>query len=117
MIYLILSLLVLTAGIIYWRYFYTYSKGYQTGLLQKFSYKGNVIKTYEGEMVVNSVPGNTYVAPTAERFYFSVTDNSLAELVNTLLGQMVVVHYKQKNGILFWHGSSEYLVDSIKRMT
>jgi hypothetical protein len=29
---------------------------------------------------------------------------------------MVIVHYKQKNGVLFWHGDSEYLVDSVKRL-
>ncbi|PKK94484.1 MAG: hypothetical protein CVV60_06170, partial [Tenericutes bacterium HGW-Tenericutes-5] len=32
----------------YWKYFYTYSTGYRAGLLQKFSRKGNIIKTYEG---------------------------------------------------------------------
>jgi len=29
---------------------------------------------------------------------------------------MVIVHYKQKNGRLFWNGDSPYLVDSVKRI-
>jgi hypothetical protein len=33
---------------IWWHYYYSYSEGYRYGLLQKFSHKGNLFKTYEG---------------------------------------------------------------------
>ena len=100
---------------IYVRYFYTYSDGYRAGLLQKFSHKGNLIKTYEGEMILSSVTGNSNVAIASEKFYFSVTDKKLADQLDTIQGQMVIVHYLQKNGSLFWHGESPYLVDGVKR--
>ena len=115
--YLIFTFTVIILGIfIYWKYFYTYSDGYRAGLLQKFSHKGNIIKTYEGEMILSSVSSNTNVVLASEKFYFSVTNKNLAQKLDTIQGQMVIVHYKQKNGVLFWHGDSEYLVDSVKRL-
>jgi len=114
--FVILTLfLVCSCFFIYARYFYTYSDGYRAGLLQKFSHKGNLIKTYEGEMILSSVIGNSNVAIASEKFYFSVTDKKLADQLDTIQGQMVIVHYLQKNGSLFWHGESPYLVDGVKR--
>ncbi|MGA3015372.1 MAG: hypothetical protein ABSD71_15215 [Bacteroidales bacterium] len=115
-LFLFLTLILIIAGIsIYWKYFYTYSDGYRAGLLQKFSHKGNIFKTYEGEMILSSVTSNTNVALASEKFYFSVTRKNLAQQLDTIQGQMVIVHYLQKNGALFWRGESEYLVDSVKR--
>ncbi len=99
---------------IYGKYYYTYSDGYRAGLLQKFSHRGNIIKTYEGEMILSSVASNQNVAIASEKFYFSVTSKNLANQLDTIQGQMVIVHYQQKNGALFWHGNSEYIVDSVK---
>ena len=115
--YVILTLFVIVSGIyIYGKYFYTYSDGYRAGLLQKFSHRGNLIKTYEGEMILSSVSSNSNVVLASEKFYFSVTKNSLAQKLDTMQGQMVIVHYLQKNGATFWRGDSEYLVDSVKRI-
>ena len=115
-IFAILTLFLIGSALfIYGKYFYTYSDGYRAGLLQKFSRKGNLIKTYEGEMILSSVTGNSNVAIASEKFYFSVTDQKLADQLDTIQGQMVIVHYIQKNGALFWHGESPYLVDGVKR--
>lgn len=113
--YIISAFVVITFGaFIYWKYIYTYSTGYRAGLLQKFSHKGNFIKTYEGEMILSSVSSTANVALASEKFYFSVTDSKLAQTLDTIQGQMVIVHYKQKNGVLFWNGESVYFVDSVK---
>jgi hypothetical protein len=113
---LIALIVIITGTVIYFKYFYTYSNGYRAGLLQKFSHKGNIIKTYEGEMILSSVTSNSNVALASEKFYFSVTNANLAQQLDTIQGRMVIVHYKQKNGVLFWHGDSEYLVDSVKHI-
>ena len=111
-----LLILVLVGGaiFIYWKYFYTYSEGYRAGLLQKFSSKGAVFKTYEGEMILSSVSSNRDVALASEKFLFTMTNKSLIRQFDTLQGDMVIVHYRQKNGTLFWRGDSEYLVDSVR---
>jgi len=53
--YALAVVVILSSIFIYWKYFYTYSTGYRAGLLQKFSHKGNIIKTYEGEMILSSI--------------------------------------------------------------
>jgi hypothetical protein len=105
---------IVIAVFIYWKYFYTYSEGYRAGPLQKFSRKGNIVKTYEGEMILSSVISSNDVALASEKFYFSVSNQALAKRLDTIQGQKVLVHYRQRNGVLFWRGDTKYLVDSVK---
>lgn len=115
--FVIVALIVVSGGIfMYWKYYYTYSEGYRAGLLQKFSHKGNFFKTYEGELILSSITSSTNVALASEKFYFSVTRKKLAQQLDTLQGRMVIVHYQQKNGKISWHGDSEYIVNSVKRV-
>ena len=109
-----LVVLLILAGFIYWRYYFTYSDGERNGLLQKFSHKGNLFKTYEGEIISNAVSGNLNMPIALEKFAFSVTDEALAKKINTLQGRHVVVHYQQKKSAAFWRGDSEYIVDSVR---
>jgi hypothetical protein len=112
---IITLVVILILGVfIFWKYFYTYSEGYRAGLLQKFTHKGNIFKTYEGELILSSVTSNTNVALASEKFNFSVTNDSLASVLDTLQGQFVIVHYKQKNGKLPWKGDTPYFVDEAK---
>jgi hypothetical protein len=114
MFWLATLFLILTAALIYWKYFFTYSEGYRAGLLQKFSHKGNFVKTYEGEMILSSVISSNDIALASEKFFFSVTNKTLAAHLDTIQGQKVLVHYRQKNGVLFWRGDTKYHVDSVK---
>jgi hypothetical protein len=111
--WLLILIIIFGAGFVYWKYFYTYSQGYRAGLLQKFSSKGALFKTYEGEMILSSVSSNREVALASEKFLFSMINKSLVRQFDTLQGDMVIVHYRQKNGIVFWRGDSPYLVDSV----
>jgi hypothetical protein len=107
-------IVIFAAGFIYWKFFYTYSEGYRAGLLQKFSSKGTLFKTYEGEMILSSVSSTRDVALASEKFLFTLTNKTLIRQFDTLQGNMVIVHYRQKNASAFWRGDSEYLVDSVK---
>ncbi|MBL0181554.1 MAG: hypothetical protein IPP96_04330 [Chitinophagaceae bacterium] len=103
-------ILLVVAGIFgYWKYFYTYSDGYRSGLLQKLSHKGNIFKTYEGELVQRSIVSTGNVAIASEKFFFSVTSDSVAKVMMNFEGRNVRLHYKQKNGTLPWRGESEYI--------
>jgi hypothetical protein len=112
--WLLIVIVVIGGTFLYWKYFYTYSEGYRAGLLQKFSSKGTLFKTYEGEIILSSVSSNRDVALASEKFLFSMTNKSLVRQFDTLQGNMVIVHYIQKNGKVFWRGDSEYLVDSVR---
>ncbi len=112
--WIIALLVIIICVFIYVKYFYTYSEGYRSGLLQKFTSKGLLFKTYEGELIQSSVSSTRDVTLASEKFQFSVTNKSLLREFETLQGDMVIVHYRQKNGTLFWRGESPYLVDSVR---
>ena len=112
--YAFLGILLTLAGFIYWKYYYTYSSGNRYGLLQKFSHKGNLFKTYEGEMILSSVRGNYNVPLASEKFFFSVSDKNVAGQLMNMQGKFVTVHYKEKNGAVSWRGDTKYIVDSVK---
>lgn len=81
--------------------------------MQKFSNKGTFFKTYEGEMILSSVASTRDIALASEKFQFTVTNRALVRQFDTLQGDNVIVHYKAKNGVVFWRGDSKYLVDSV----
>jgi hypothetical protein len=108
----LLLLLLVGGSLFWWKYYYTYSDGYRSGLLQKLSHKGNLMKTYEGELVMSSVASTNNVALASEKFYFSIAKDSIAKSLMNLEGKRVRLHYEQKNGKLPWRGESEYIVDA-----
>lgn len=88
---------------------WSYSTGVRAGILQKFSDKGWVCKTWEGELAMTTVPG---VAPTL--WSFTVRDASVAKQVGAALGKRVVLHYREHRGVpTQCFGDTPYFVDSI----
>lgn len=115
LIWTIVLLGLLALGLfLYYHYSFTYSEGNRFGLLQKFSRKGNVFKTYEGELILSSVSSNNNVPIASEKFFFSVADKGVAERLLQLEGHRVSLHYTEKKGTLFWRGESRYIVDGVK---
>jgi hypothetical protein len=88
----------------------SYSDGDRSGLLQKFSRKGWVCKTYEGELAMSYAPG---LAPTI--WDFSVRDDAVATKVNEALGKKVVLHYTEHRGVpTECFGETQYYVDGVR---
>ena len=73
---------------------WTYSTGERAGWVQKFSNKGWLCKTWEGEMAMVSMPG-----ATTEKFLFTVWDDRVAGEINKVMGKRVSLHYEEKMGI------------------
>jgi hypothetical protein len=89
---------------------WSYSHGERAGYVQKFSQKGWVFKTWEGELAMVSMPGTT-----PEKFYFSVRNDSVAAHINASLGGRVAVVYDQHTGVpLNWWGETEYFVTDVR---
>lgn len=110
-------LVLLVSFYVYWNYYNTYSEGNRSGILQKFSKKGNVFKTYEGELIMSSIAttGNTTIA--SEKFYFSVKDETLANSMFAFEGKHVTVTYQQKRKHFSWDGETDYFVTGIRADT
>jgi hypothetical protein len=78
--------------------------------VQKFSRKGFVFKTWEGELAMVSVPGTS-----PEKFYFSVRADSVADRINQAMGRKVAMSYEQHIGLpVNWFGETEYFVTNVK---
>lgn len=88
---------------------WNYSEGERAGILQKFSEKGWVCKTYEGELAMTSVPG---VMPIL--WEFSVRDDRVAGQLRAAIGTHVALHYTEHRGVPgSCFGETGYFVDSV----
>jgi hypothetical protein len=88
---------------------FSYSEGERAGILQKFSRKGWICKTYEGELAMSIVPG---VTPTI--WNFSVRDEDVVPQLYAALGKRVVLHYKEHRGVpTSCFGSTAYFVERV----
>ncbi|CAN1505918.1 hypothetical protein MCEORH2_00667 [Methylophilaceae bacterium] len=88
---------------------WVYSSGERAGYVQKFSLKGYLCKTWEGEIVLVSMPGTQ-----AEKFFFTVHDDAVAKKVNESMGLRVKIHYQEHQGIpSSCFGETAYFVDEL----
>jgi hypothetical protein len=69
---------------------WSYSEGDRAGVLQKFSRKGWICKSYEGELAQYIVSG---VAP--QIWNFTVRDEKVAEQLRSVVGAKVQLHYAE----------------------
>ena len=89
---------------------WSYSSGERAGYVQKFSKKGWLCKTWEGEMALVSMPGTV-----AEKFYFTVRDDALAKQINESIGKRVALSYDQHKFVpSSCFGDTEYFIGGIK---
>ena len=88
---------------------WVYSSGERAGYVQKFSLKGYLCKTWEGEIVLVSMPGTQ-----AEKFLFTVQDEAVAKKLNDSMGLRVKIHYQEHKGIpSSCFGETAYFVDDL----
>lgn len=101
---------ILLIAVIYYAvlYFVPYSQGTRAGELIKFSYRGVVVKTYEGE-ISQGISG-------AQIFSFSVLDKK-EEVIKKLKkyqGEYVELTYIERFGSLSIWGDTKYFVTGVE---
>jgi hypothetical protein len=92
--------------------YYTYSEGNRAGKLIKFSNKGYVFKTHEGDLNLGGIT-TTNGGLMNQLWQFSVVDEEVARQLSSMEGKEITLHYKEKLRTLPWRGDSKYIVDSI----
>jgi hypothetical protein len=98
------------AGYVWSTLHINYSEGERAGYVQKFSRKGWVCKTWEGELAMMNLPGTM-----PELFHFSVRDPAVAVRLNQTLGQRVRLHYEQHKGVPSdCFGETEYFITQVE---
>ena len=89
---------------------YSYSDGSRAGYIQKFSNKGWICKSYEGELAMTTVPG---VAPVL--WDFTVRDEKIASQLTQVMGKRLVLHYKEYRYLpTTCFGETPYFVDHVE---
>ncbi|MBA2669380.1 MAG: hypothetical protein H0U67_03300 [Gemmatimonadetes bacterium] len=91
---------------------FAYSTGERAGYVQKFSQKGWLCKTWEGELAMVNLPG-----AMPEIFHFSVRDDAVARQLNITMGERVTLHYQQHRGVpTNCFGETQYFVTQVRRV-
>ncbi len=89
---------------------WSYSAGERAGYVQKFSTKGWICKTWEGEMAMVTMPGTV-----AEKFFFTVREDAVAEQINATVGRRVVLSYEEHKWVPFsCFGDTGHFVTGVK---
>jgi hypothetical protein len=94
---LVIGIVVLAAAAAGWFAIalnWNYSAGERAGWVQKFSKKGWICKTWEGELALVSLPGTS-----VEKFFFTVRDDAVADKINKVMGRRVSLQYEEKVGL------------------
>lgn len=97
----------------------SYSDGYREGYVQKFSTKGIIWSTHEGEL---ALPGLRPVGLGEDQrltnvWEFSVNDAELVKQIKELhQNELIRLHYKQYLCSPPWKGSTSYFITKIERI-
>ncbi|BDA78241.1 6-phosphogluconate dehydrogenase [Leptospira kobayashii] len=91
---------------------WSYSEGDRAGYVQKLSKKGWICKTWEGEIALVTMPGTV-----AEKFYFTVRDEKIAQLINESVGKRIVLEYEEHIGLpTSCFGDTSYFITGVKNI-
>jgi hypothetical protein len=108
--YLLVLPLLLLAAYTWFSLTWSYAQGERAGYVQKLSKRGWLCKTWEGELALVTMPGTV-----AEKFFFTVRREDVAERINNSMGQRVSLEYRQHVGVpTNCFGDSQYFVDNVR---
>ncbi|NNC50847.1 MAG: 6-phosphogluconate dehydrogenase [Flaviramulus sp.] len=105
---LLLVLIIIIAGYFSFIYFVHYSEGVRAGKLVKFSNKGVIFKTWEGEI--------SQGVSESQIFIFSVEDDEKTVIkdLDRFQGKFVKLHYFERYKKLFWLGDTNYFITKVE---
>jgi hypothetical protein len=107
LVYGILAIALAVSAYIAVLYYATFSEGIRTGELIKFSHKGYIFKTWEGELS-QGLSGS-------QKFAFSVMDNEpeVIEQMKQNQGKFVKIEYIERYGTFSWWGETNYYITKV----
>lgn len=109
----IISIILILAGVVYYRYYYVFGEGVKSGELNYVVKKGYLFKTYEGKLIQAGFRTKTPGMIQSYEFEFSVSDDAIANQLMLNSGKEVELHYKEYLHSIWWRGYTNFIVDSI----
>lgn len=109
----VVVLLIVAAGLFWWRHYFVFGEGVKAGDLNYLVRKGYIFKTWEGKLIQTGFKTPTPGAIQSNEFEFSIKSDSLALILERASGKFVELRYKEYIKPLPWRGMSRYIVTEI----
>ena len=103
-------LVLVVAALFWWRHYFVFGEGVKAGDLNYLVRKGYIFKTWEGKLIQTGFKTHTPGAIQGNEFEFSITNDSLALVLERASGKFVELRYKEYIKPLPWRGMSQYVV-------
>jgi len=115
--YVLMALLLAIVGLSLWTWLtlsWAYSEGTRAGILQKFSHRGWLCKTQEGDLVLAQFP---VAGVTPQIWQFSVRNEAVSAQLERAVGARVQIHYTEHPGVpSTCFADTRYFVDRVTVM-
>ncbi|MBE0678171.1 MAG: hypothetical protein IH592_05355 [Bacteroidales bacterium] len=98
------------AALFWWRHYFVFGEGVKAGDLNFLVKKGYIFKTWEGRLIQTGFKTPTPGSIQSNEFEFSITNDSLALILERASGKFVELRYKEYIKPLPWRGMSQYVV-------
>jgi hypothetical protein len=110
---------ILGLGVLAFLVFGNYSEGYRSGTIVKFSKKGFLMKTYEGELNIGMIIIENAAANYGSNIFIFSVPSSQKKVIEKiedvmLTGNRVKLFYKQKYITFPWDGDEKYHIYDIE---
>lgn len=106
----LLIVILVLSGTIWWRYYFVFGEGVKAGSLNFFVKKGYIFKTYEGRLIQDGFKSTAPGTMQSNEFEFSVTNDSIAAILERNSGKLVELRYKEYLHAIPWRGMSTFVV-------
>lgn len=103
-------LLIVGAALFWWRHYFVFGEGVKAGDLNFLVKKGYIFKTWEGRLIQTGFKTPSPGAIQSNEFEFSITNDSLAMVLERASGKFVELRYKEYIRPLPWRGMSQFIV-------
>jgi len=111
----VLIVLIFFGAFALWTCSWTYSEGTRAGQLIKFSKKGIMFKTYEGELNMGGLrTGDAKDGLEGNLWQFSVLDENIIKELENAEGKRVKLSYKERYKAMAWQGDTNYFVVGVE---
>jgi hypothetical protein len=109
----LIVLLIVGAGLFWWRHYFVFGEGVKAGDLNYLVRKGYIFKTWEGKLIQTGFKTPTPGAIQSNEFDFSIKNDSIAQILERASGKFVELRYKEYIKPIPWRGMSRYIVTDI----
>jgi hypothetical protein len=116
----LISAIIIGAVIFSFLYWGVYDEGVRAGTVLRISKKGMLLKTYEGQLNLETFGALKGANPIMESFDFSVEkgdETTIKDLEAVALsGERVNLYYIKRYKIFPWRGDTKYFVKRVERV-